>query len=220
MISIGQRMFTTCAQTTIDLSWRGRKAASDGGSGAIESLCYVVTGHLRAKLFGYDVSAFARCKGHTLGARRDRLPAKTCLTVVYYKTFFCRSREGREAKTTKIRNGKNCCLRLEQFKNETWTLARTRTGMEGGSYGKGPLIPLGQSRKTRFAPAASPLDSLDLLLREFIYKVSRAPPSPLPYFFTFPFILAIPPPHLHLKRVPRFAEQKQRIFFFRSSISL
>lgn len=181
MISIGQRMFATCAQTTIDLSWREREATSDGGSGAIEGLCYVVTGHLRAKLFGYDVSAFARCKGHTrrgLGAIVC-LPAKTCLAVAYYKTFFCRPREEREeAKTTKIRNGKNCCLRLEQFKNETWTRARTPTGMEGGRYGKGPLIPLGQSRKTRFVPAASPLDSLDLLLREFIYKVSRAPPSP------------------------------------------
>jgi len=51
------------------------------------------------------------------------------------------AREGEEAKI-KIRNGKNCCLRLEQFKNETWTRG-TQEGVVflSGNLEKQDLLP-------------------------------------------------------------------------------
>lgn len=72
----------------------------------------------------------------------------------------------------KIRNGKNCCLRLEQFKNETWT----RGTQEG-------FFSLGQSRKTRFAPAAT-LSHGNLYIKFFLspYPMYFVQPSPNPFY--------------------------------------
>lgn len=51
-----------------------------------------------------------------------------------------RVREGEAAKI-KIRNGKNCCLRLEQFKNETWTRGTWEGVFLSGNLEKQDLLP-------------------------------------------------------------------------------
>lgn len=113
---------------------------------------------------GYDIFTFA--KGHGSLTVYGAIQREHCIVQYYQlpagiiKRFSwtgarcaCDGNQREEAKM-KIRNGKNCCLRLEQFKNETWT----RGTQEGFFF----------SRAIQKNKICSRRHSIP---REFIYKV-------------------------------------------------